>query len=365
MSDEWDRGVLDSSSWHRKEQVGIMTCSEDMITHGELCGAWPIGLALIKLFAEDGLEAPDKGVRATYLQHPDRILCSSVGNKYRATACQEWRDLIHAACLAGAKPTGAFSLRDGSRVVATFEIGMCTETGLNTQLLLCDSFDGSLALTCGFTTIRVVCANTLACAISQDGHGFARLKHTAALETKVKMLQENIGIAIKSGQKVNELYEKARTTYFANLASAEKAFNLLFPEAQIEEGDSPRAIKHKTTRANNERNDGMRAAQNPINKVGAIRNGNLATLWNAATYLVDREADGSFRKTRSEDRLDSMLFGPRGKEIETILTKIEVIMRDGSIQTMTQTEALEAGVSQREVGKAVIKDLLDGLDLSS
>jgi hypothetical protein len=71
----------------------------------------------------------------SYSAHPERVL--GAVDRFRATACDEWRDLVKAAVAAGAKPTGAFSLRDGSRVLATFEVGI--SNGLRTQLLLVDA----------------------------------------------------------------------------------------------------------------------------------------------------------------------------------------------------------------------------------
>ena len=39
MSHEWDRGVLNASSWHGLEEIGVMASAEDIIDAGERTGA--------------------------------------------------------------------------------------------------------------------------------------------------------------------------------------------------------------------------------------------------------------------------------------------------------------------------------------
>lgn len=350
MAHEYDRGVREvrsGSSWHGLEELGVMVTSEDMIGHGERCGAWPVALHSEALFTSSGLDAQARAIIADYVQHEPRVL-GVVGDIYRATACEEWRGLVRAAVCAGAKPVGAFSLRGGSRVLATFEVGQ--QDGLKTYLLLADSFNGDLKLTCGFTSIDVVCANTLAVAFQQDGQDFARLKHTASLAEKVKILTETIPKVVESGQKIKATFDLAQKSAFVSREAFEHAFDLLFPEAP--EGASKNAV----TRAQNERTAAVEAMAHPLNR--RTVQANLGTLWNAATFLVDRKADGSPRACKGDaDKLDSLLFGTRAKRIQEIQTLIEVLMRDGSVQTMTQTQALDQGVPRDQVGRAVLKDL--------
>jgi len=346
----WDRGVLDASSWHGLEEVGVFTDADSLIQHGEQAGSYPVSLSAEALFTRDGLTASLKALVAKYPAHPDRIVGTN-GSRYRATTPDEWRGMITAAYHAGAKPTGAFSLCEGSRVLATFDVG--DANGLRTQLVLADSFDGSLRLTAGFTSVRVVCANTLAAAMREDGSGMAQLRHTASLETNVKILRDGISDCVAKGRRVRDLFERASQVHLSREA-AEKAFDALFPKAP--EGSS----KVLETRLDNERTDAIRAAHHPINRVG--ERGNLATLWNAATYLVDRNADGSARKCRGDaDRLDSLLFGTRAKRLEevqgVIERLVEVIRPDGQTETVAVAEALRMGVAAEQV--SVLDWILD------
>ena len=287
-----------------------------MVSHGEQSGAWPTAIRFENVRTSAGLLAPGNGVVASYATHPEACL-AVVGDRYRATTPEEWRGLVKAAVAAGAKPTGCFSLREGSRVLATFEIGQ--SNGLKTQLVMADAFDGSMRLSAGFTSIRVVCANTLSAAMSADGKGMAQLRHTASLETKINVLRESVGQAIVKGDKVRDAYHAAESLKLTR-DQAKNVFDLLFPEAKKDEG------KAAITRADNLRSDAQRAMANPVNNAG----GTLATIWNAATYLVDREVDGTARKTRGgASAIDSILFGSRGERVTEIQTMIENILREG------------------------------------
>lgn len=344
MAHQWHRGILESSSWHGLEEVGAMPTAESMIDAGERSGAWPVALKSEPMATVAGLPVPGSAMVALYREHPAACL-GVVGDRYRATATQEWRDLVRAAVCAGARPTGAFSLREGSRALATFEVG--TSNGLRTNLLIADSYDGSMSLTCGTSSIRVVCANTMSAAMTKDGLGMAKIRHTASLEQKVNILAESIGIAIAQGEKVRSAYNRAEETRMSR-ASAQAAFDLLFPDAP--EGATTAA----KTRAANARQEAMVAAAMPINNAGPT----LATLWNAATYLVDRRADGSARPVRSGSALDSMLFGARSERVQEIQKVVEIVMRDGTVQPMTIAEALEAGVSSRQLAEQIIADAM-------
>lgn len=352
MSAEWNRGVLTTSSWHGLEEIGTMPDAVSMILKGEKSGAWPVKVRNVSLVTSDGLAAPDRGIVCDYLEHPSQCV-GTVGNRYTATTPDSWRDLVRAAVAAGAKPTGAFSLRDGSRVLATFEVGV--GNGIRTQLLLADAFDCSMKLTCGFTSVRVVCANTLAASLRADSGGMANLRHTASLESKCNILAENIGEAIKTGESVKALFQQAEQSYVTR-DQARAAFDALFPEA---EKDASPAEK---TKADNRRHEAELAAGLGINKVGE-RAGNLGTLWNAATYLVDRTIDNrgraSNRAVRSGDALDSLLFGTRAKRLQEIQTVIEVIMRDGRVVPMTATKAIEEGVDRQIVGRKILEEMID------
>lgn len=348
MSHEWHRGVLTASSWHGLEEVGVMATDDDMIAHGEKSGAWPVSLRFEELRTVGGLVAPGRAVVATFVAHPEACL-SVVGDRFRPTATDEWRSLVKAAVAAGAKPTGAFALRDGTRVIATFEVGQ--SNGLRTQLVLADAFNGSMSLSCGFSSIRVVCANTLSAAMREDGSDMATLRHTASLETKVNVLAASIAEAVKRGDAVRTAYETAEKLRLST-TQAQTIFDQLFPPAP--EG----ADRATVTRVDNVRAEAQRAMGRKENNAGAT----LATLWNGATWMVDRTADGFARATRGEKgALDSLLFGGRGRRVSEIQTIVELVMKDGSVQSTPAAQALDMGVDKHQVGRKILDDMIADL----
>lgn len=348
MSHQWDRGVLAKSSWHKLEEIGAMANAAEMISAGERSGAWPTKVRSEALFTQGGLKAFEHGIVASYEQRSERVL-GVVGKRFRATTPEEWRSLVNAAADAGAQPTGAFSLKGGSRVLATFQVG--TANGLRTNLLMVDAFDGSLKLSSGFTTIDVVCANTLAMAFAADKGGMAQIRHTASAKEKIEALRGAIAHAVKGGQRVRDLYDAAKRTRVSRDV-AMKAFDMLWPEAP--EG----ATQTAKTRAENARQDARDAMVAPINRRDNAP-GTVATLWNAATYLVDRTSDGKTRDVRGDgDMLDSLLFGERAKRVNEIMTVVEVLMKDGSTVHMSAPQAMAEGVDKSYVGKKVLADML-------
>lgn len=328
-----------------------MVTADDQIAHGERVGAWPVQVRRAALATvEGGLAVPmADAIVGDYREHDSRVL-GCVGGRYRATTPAEWRELVSAAVAAGAKPTGAFSLRGGSRVLATFEVG--DSNGLRTNLTMVDDFSGDMRLCCGTSVIRVVCANTLGAAFAKDGADWAKIRHTASLEEKVARLTKGIEHTVRTGAKVREAFERASETVLDRDA-ARAAFDALFPPAP--EGANKRA----QTVAEKRRHEARLAAVMPINRVGG--RGNLATLWNAATYLVDRTGEGKQREVRGEGgMLDSLLFGSRAKRIEEIQRVVEVVLTDGTVEPMTVTEAREAGIDDQQIGSQILASMLEG-----
>lgn len=313
MAHLWDRGTLNASSWHGLEEIGTFTTAAELVAAGERTGAWPVAVQL-KSLAVQGFEceAPEeKAVVASYAEHRARCV-GVVGGRYTATTPESWRSLVEAAAKAGAKPTGAFSLRNGRVVIGTFEING-RDDGIATNLLLADAFDGSQKLCVGTTSVRVVCANTLSMAMHSDGAGMAQLRHTSSINDQVSILAAEIESSIEAGKRVRDLFQRAKDTTLSG-ERLQAAFDALFPVAP--EDASP-GIR---TRAENARQEARIATQRAENYVG----GNLASLWNAATWLVDRTSAGSPKALRQgAESLDSLIFGTRGKRVEGVYATVE------------------------------------------
>jgi hypothetical protein len=345
MAHEWHKGVLSASSWHGLESVEALPDAATMIRRGEETGAWPIALERAHMQTADGLVVPGRAVVGRYADS-SRIAYGAVGNRYRVLDPKEWRATIEAAVKAGAKPAGAFSLRGGSRVLATFEIG--SGEGIRHHLNLVDAFDGSLAHSAGGSSVRVVCANTLAQSLAADGHKAAKLRHTGSINDRAEVLREAIEEHVRGGEAVAELYREARKAELTR-PEAEAVFALLFPEPS--EDDKPATA----TRRINARRAAARAMRRAENQEGR----SLATLWNAATWLVDRDETGRTRPVKGGgELLDSMLFGSRGDRVEEIRSIVQVILRDGTVADMEAPAAAAAGVSPEQIGRQLLDSML-------
>jgi hypothetical protein len=348
MSHEWNKGALIASSWHGLESVVSMETAADLISAGETTGAYPIAVNLESISTSSGLSVPGSAVVATYADN-SRKAHSAVGAKYTPLDPKEWRATIEAAVAAGAKPAGAFSLRGGERILATFEIpGGNGGTHIANYLNLVDTLDGSLQFMAGGTSVRTVCANTLAASFGKDGKGYAKIRHTASINDRAEALREAIEIHVKEGEKVASLYREAvKAKLSRNEALA--VFEALFPAAK--EGDS----KRLATRRENVRAEAAKSMKREENFEGQ----SVATIWNAATWMVDRTADGKPRDARGgADRLDSLLFGSRSQRIAEIRNTIEVVLRDGSIAEIEATEAAEHGIDNAQIGRAIMAEML-------
>ena len=318
----FDRGVLTASSWHGLEVNEPIPNADAMIARGIELGAYPRSVELkpIHAFTPRGvIGLPDKGVIADYA---DRGLVGlgTVGNRYTPTDPRSFQDLIRACWDVGCKGIGAFSLYGGTKILATFEVFADHDLGLRQYLTLCDDLVGRGCLSLGDNSLRVLCANTLSGAMSQDGNRWAKIRHCGDMAAKCEALGVAVAATIETGKTVAETYRNARETplHTDDLAAL---IDQLVPMPQ---GDRP--SKSAITRANNDRRDLVIAMSRPEN----LDNGrSLATLWNAATWNVDRTANGLTRKTRgNSDALGSLLFGSRAKRIATIESTINGWLSD-------------------------------------
>jgi len=341
--------VFATSSWGTP---GSHADADAFIASAEKAGHWPVDVRTVGVTANDekgGLVAP--GAQAIIGEYADgtRDVLGINGSRYNATSAEQWREIVRAAVAAGAEPIHSHSW-DG-KVMAQFRIGEAS--GIMSTLVLGDSFNGACKLVAGTSATRLGCANAMVARMRSEtkrGNDWAKISHTASLDEKVNRLVAGIDVALAEGRSVADLFDRAASTHLpAPLAKA--AFDVLFPAA--DEDASQRA----KTRAENMRAAARKAAAMPINRVGG--RGNLATLWNAATYLVDRTETGEARSTRGDSsRVDSLLFGKRGKRVEEVRHLVEVILADGRVEAMTVGEAVEVGVDAEVLGSKVLEEML-------
>lgn len=166
----------------------------------------------------------------------------------------------------------------------------------NGYVLLATACDGTLATTAQFTSIRVVCNNTLAVALNGAGQA-VKVRHTTTFDAQA--VKQQLGISVSAWDdfmyRLRALSERRITR-----KTAEKVLGSVFTDPSYQPGGVParpneQAIKKALALYSGE----GRGAELPSAKSTAYG------LLNAVTEYVDHE-----RRARSTDnRLDSAWFG--------------------------------------------------------
>ncbi len=163
---------------------------------------------------------------------------------------------------------------------------------VNGYLLLATACDGTLATTAQFTSVRVVCNNTLAVALT-NGTGAIKVPHSTTFnaETVKKQLDISVSSWDRFIYRMKTLSERKVTNQ-----EAESFIRRLFNEI----ASTPNTVNGRAMKKVMELyNGGGRGAELSSAK------GTVFGLLNAVTEFVDHE-----RRARSQDhRLDSAWFG--------------------------------------------------------
>lgn len=202
----------------------------------------------------------------------------------------------------------AGTLFGGKRMWALASIGeeaciMGQNDKVGGYLLLSTSCDGTLATEARFTTVRVVCNNTLRMAKSEKDAQIVKISHKTAFNPK--KMHDQLGIATDTFAEFINASRKLASVKVDNVKSREFIEKLLFvPELSYE--DQSTQVKNRAD-----------AIQNLFNGAGkgATLDGVQGTAWgllNAVTEYVDHHTSA-----RSADaRLNSALFD-RGDCLKT------------------------------------------------
>lgn len=227
---------------------------------------------------------------------------SVVSSRYQVVQPREilefYRDLTE---VGGFELETAGVLKDGKKLWALARTGQSValqgQDEVNGYLLLATACDGTLATTAQFTSVRVVCNNTLAVALG-DNTGAVKVPHRSQFDAQA--VKRQLGIAISSWgafmarmQALSERKVKPETveSYFRRV--------LTYP-ASTASGSSATATNDRAIKAVNELFAGRgKGADLPS------ASGTAWGLVNSITEYVDHE-----RRARSEDhRRDAAWFG--------------------------------------------------------
>ncbi|MBF3536341.1 DUF932 domain-containing protein [Burkholderia pseudomallei] len=227
---------------------------------------------------------------------------SVVSSRYQVVQPSEilgfYRDLTE---VGGFQLETAGVLKEGRKLWALARTGQSAtlkgRDNINGYLLLATACDGSLATTAQFTSVRVVCNNTLAVALG-DGTGAVKVPHRSQFDAQA--VKRQLGIAVSSWDAF-----MARTKALAERKVSDAAAETFFR----------RVLTYSTT--NTADRDALAVNERAIKAVAQLyagqgRGANLAsasgTAWglvNSVTEYIDHH-----RRARSEDhRRDAAWFG--------------------------------------------------------
>jgi phage/plasmid-like protein (TIGR03299 family) len=107
----------------------------------------------------------------------------------------------------------AGSLKSGSRVWVLAKLNrdplvIASGDEVEKFILLSHGHDGSLAVRCGFTPVRVVCANTLAMAHGSDASKLIRVRHTESVLENLANVREVMDLANAEFEATAEQYRR-------------------------------------------------------------------------------------------------------------------------------------------------------------
>jgi phage/plasmid-like protein (TIGR03299 family) len=198
----------------------------------------------------------------------------------------------------------AGALDGGRKVWALARTGLVKDVAnnpadtLGAYVLLATSCDKSLATTATFTSVRVVCQNTLGFAFTdmkQQQRRHIKIDHMKRFDPTV--VQEELGLIDKAWARFMEQVNPMANYPLKNGAAVKFIESLFLTDKDIEEGKPPA--------------DARRKEINQIASLFSTQGHDLATaketLWgalNAVTHYVDH-----VRSTKAVERIDSAWFG--------------------------------------------------------
>jgi phage/plasmid-like protein (TIGR03299 family) len=285
-----------ATPWHG---LGTPLAEDDLYDWQRACDkaglSWEVELTSL-VTADAQAPVAHKGVR----RKSDGRILGVVGPRYCVLHNQDafrWFQPFLDAREAALHTAG--SLRHGSRVwvlarLNRSPIEVAPGDEVEKFLLLSHGHDGSLAVRCGFTPVRVVCANTLAMAHGNNASKLIRLKHTKDVLENLANVREIMNVANQEFEATAEQYR-------------------LLARKDINQADLRKYVK-RVLRADDEKTVAPRTAAIIAEIIRLFESGkgnNLpsirGTYW--AAYNGMSEFLGYERGRSQQTRLDSLWFG--------------------------------------------------------
>ena len=257
---------------------------------------WTVGLK--DLQTVDGVSVPNK---ACYRQSDNRIL-GVVGPRWTPVQNVDmfkWFQPFLDSKVASLHTAG--SLCEGEKVwtlckVATDNLEVVKNDEISRFMLLANSHNGTMAVRCGFTNIRVVCCNTLHAAINSAESKLIRVRHSSKVLENMDKIREIMDTANQEFAATIEQYKHLAKSAI-HTGDLRKYVKIILGCENVVDSDLPK----KTVNIMEEifaMVEGGRGQDNPLVK------GTLWAAYNGVTEYLN------YNKGRSaSNRMDSLWFG--------------------------------------------------------
>ncbi|OHX11547.1 hypothetical protein BI347_17970 [Chromobacterium sphagni] len=270
---------------------------------------WRIQEAPVQFQAAEDVSAIRSHADAKVLYRSDTLApLSVVSSRYQVVQPQEVLSFYNDLVLAGGfELETAGVLKGGRKLWALARTGQGMQVKgqdqVNAYLLLATSCDGTLCTTAQFTSVRVVCNNTLQFVMGRDG-GAVKVPHSTRFDPK--LVKASLGIGLSAWDRfMAEIKQLANRPISPDEAKQYFSDVLREPAAASPHDPVSRAMQQVTA---------LYAGEGR----GALLPGSRGTAWgllNAVTEYVDHR-----RRSRSQDhRLDSAWFGQGAQLKESAL----------------------------------------------
>ncbi len=263
------------------------------------------------LFAGLCVEGANNGLhtipnRKVLVRDDTEAALSIVSDRYQPVQPKQiiefYRDLTEKF---GYKLETAGALKEGRKIWALANcheaIDLPGDDRVRSYLLLATSFDGSMATQARFTSVRVVCNNTLQMS-TEEGVADVVVPHSTAFDADKVKLDLKIGVAWAEFKDNAERLAMTPVTREMEFAAIMNVYMGLTSEEQVKQAVLDEDVKKRADKIM------RRLASHLSNSPGALMRSSAGTAWgllNAITYDVDH----SMPARNQGNRLDSAWFG--------------------------------------------------------
>jgi len=262
----------------------------------ELSGLnWPVELK--PLFLGDGTLVTHKAV----VRGDSGNVLGIVGPRYQPLQNAEAFDWFNAFVENGeVSLETAGSLDEGRRIWVMARIArdpsvIVPNDEILKYLMLSNSHDGTLAIRVGYTPIRIVCANTLAMAHSNNASKLIRIRHTASSKVALDKLQDIMNLVDREFEATAEQFRFLASKTF-NQRDVREYVKAVLGKSKVADEDLP-------TRTKNQLDDIIGLLEDENQRLNGV-NGTYWAAYNAVNQYLNYDAGRN-----DNNRMSSLWFG--------------------------------------------------------